>query len=102
MLTINKEPIAVNLTRDSIINSEFHSWLSQFLNKIADPHLIHFELPEAGVLNYLDQAIKLGEIIKDGGAKLGINHYGQQLGSFEYLQSLTPYYMKLDLSLSSY
>ncbi|PKH03947.1 GGDEF domain-containing protein [Psychromonas sp. MB-3u-54] len=102
MLTINKEPIAVNLTRDSIINSEFHRWLSQFLNKIADPHLIHFELPEAGVLNYLDQAIKLGEIIKNGGAQLGIDHYGQQLSSFEYLQLLTPYYVKLDLSLSSY
>ncbi|MFT7053248.1 MAG: EAL domain-containing protein (putative c-di-GMP-specific phosphodiesterase class I) [Psychromonas sp.] len=102
LLTINKEPIAVNLTRDSIANSEFHTWLSQFLSKLADPHLLHFELPEAGVLNYLDDAIKLANIIKNGGAQLGIDHYGQQLASFEYLQLLKPYYVKLDLSLSGY
>lgn len=102
LLTINKEPIAVNLTRDSIVNSEFHSWLNQFLSKTANTHLIHFELPEAGVLNSLDEAIKLSKIIKNGGAQLGIDHYGQQLTSFEYLQLLNPYYVKLDLSLSGY
>ncbi|ABM03266.1 diguanylate cyclase/phosphodiesterase [Psychromonas ingrahamii 37] len=102
LLTINKEPIAVNLTRDSIVNNEFHTWLSQFLNKVADPHLIHFELPEAGVLNYLEEAIRLSDIIKIRGAKCGIDHYGQQLTSFEYLRLLKPYYVKLDLSLSAY
>ncbi|WP_372880182.1 EAL domain-containing protein [Psychromonas sp.] len=102
ILALNKDPVAVNLTRDSILNSQFHTWLSTFLTDIADPHLIQFELPEAGVTSCLDEAIKLTTIIKNGGAQFGIDHYGQQVGTLEYLQLLKPDYVKLDISLSGY
>lgn len=102
ILAMKKEPVAVNLTRDSVLNSGFHSWLTQFLSNIADPSLIQFELSETGVTSYLDEAIALSAIIKNGGAQFGIDHYGKQLGSLEYLQRLKPDYVKLDISLSSY
>ncbi|MGB5446757.1 MAG: GGDEF domain-containing protein, partial [Psychromonas sp.] len=101
-LSVNKEPVAVNLTRDSIVNHEFHSWLKVFLTAIADPHLIQFELPEAGITNCLDEAAALSTIIKNGGAQFGIDHYGNQLESLAYLQLLKPDYVKLDISLSAY
>ncbi|MFQ3170613.1 MAG: diguanylate cyclase (GGDEF)-like protein [Oleispira sp.] len=102
ILTINKEPVAINLTRESIVNNQFHTWLTAFLSDINDAHLIHFEISEMGATNCLDDATKLCDIIKKGGAQFGIDHCGKQLGSLEYLQLLKPDYVKLDLSLSSY
>ena len=102
ILTINKEPVAINLTRDSIVNEAFHTWLFAFLSHNKNAHLIHFEISETGATNCLDEAIQLRDIIKKGGAQFGIDHCGKQLGSLEYLQSIKPDYVKLDLSLSSY
>ena len=102
LVNLNQEPIAVNLARDSLANNEFHIWLNQFLQQIPHPELIHFELPEAGVISYLDDVINLCDIIKNNGAKFGIDNCGRQMDSLEYLQQLKPYYVKLDLSLSGY
>ncbi|TWX65022.1 EAL domain-containing protein [Colwellia sp. C1TZA3] len=102
ILSLNKEPVAINLTRESIVNNKFHTWLTTFLKQINDAHLIHFEISETGATNCLADAIKLRDIITKGGAQFGIDHCGKQLGSLEYLQLLKPDYVKLDLSLSSY
>ena len=37
ILDMNSEPLAVNLTRESLVNSEFHSWLKQYLKGLANP-----------------------------------------------------------------
>ena len=44
----------------------------------------------------------LCNIIRDNGAKFGIDHFGRQFGSMSYLQSLRPSYVKLDQSFAYY
>ncbi len=102
LLSMNNEPVAVNLTRESLANSQFHRWLAHYLQGLANPQKLHFEIPEAGITSDLQACIKLCEIIKKGGAKFGVDNCGRQMRSLDYLQQIKPYYIKLDLSLSSY
>jgi diguanylate cyclase (GGDEF)-like protein len=102
ILTLNKEPIAVNLARESLVNKEFHIWLSSYLDKLSNPEKLYFEIPESGITSNLEACGQLCEIIKNGGAQFGIDNCGRQMGSLDYLQELKPYYIKLDLSLSCY
>ena len=102
ILTINNEPIAVNLARESLVSLEFHSWLSDYLAALADPSKLYFELPESGITGNLQACITLCDIIEKGGAKFGVDNCGRQMGSLDYLQKIKPYFIKLDLSLSCY
>lgn len=96
------EPIAVNLSRKSITNPDFHLWLTSYLDKIKSPEKIHFEISEAGITQNLTLCIQLCEIIENAGAKFGVDNCGRQLGALTYLQELKPHYIKLDMSLSCY
>lgn len=102
LLTMNSEPIAVNLTRESLLDSQFHRWLAHYLQDLTNPQKLYFEIPEAVITSDLQACIKLSEIIKKGGAKFGVDNCGRQMRSLDYLQQLKPYYIKLDLSLSAY
>jgi len=99
---LNREPIAVNLSRESISNPRFHLWLTAYLEKVNNPEKINFEISEAGVTQNLSACIQLCEIIENAGSKLGVDNCGRQMGSLAYLQELNPHYIKLDLSLSCY
>lgn len=102
ILDMNGEPVAVNLTRESLVNLEFHCWLAQYLKGLVNPEKLHFEIPEAGITSDLQACIKLSEIIENAGAKFGVDNCGRQMRSLDYLQQLKPHFIKLDLSLSSY
>lgn len=100
--TLNNQAIAVNISRESIINSDFHDWLAAYLSKVEAPQKLHFEVAEAGITENLDLCIKLCEIITQAGAKFGVDNCGRQMGALTYLQQLKPHYIKLDMSLSCY
>jgi len=102
LFALSVEPIAVNLSRESISNVEFHLWLSSYLEKTSNPEKINFEISEAAVTQNLAACIQLCEIIERSGAKFGVDNCGRQMGSLTYLQELKPDYIKLDLSLSCY
>lgn len=95
------EPIAVNLSRNSVTNKSFHLWLANFLTCVRSPEKIHFEISE-GVTKDLDACKALNEVIIAGGAQLGIDNCGRQMGALTYLRDLKPHYIKLDMSLSCY
>ncbi|WP_394132448.1 EAL domain-containing protein [Shewanella maritima] len=98
----NYEPLAINLTFDSIRNNEFHTWLKQFLRSHNHPERICFEIPEASIYSDLEACENLCNIIRDSGAHFGIDHFGRQFGSMSYLQSLRPSYVKLDQSFAHF
>ncbi|PKG39280.1 bifunctional diguanylate cyclase/phosphodiesterase [Psychromonas sp. Urea-02u-13] len=102
LLSLNSEPIAVNLSRESITNPDFHLWLASYLSEVKNPEKLHFEMPEAGITQNLTTCLLLCDIITQGGAKFGVDNCGRQMGSLTYLQQLKPYYIKLDMSLSCY
>ncbi|GGI92739.1 bifunctional diguanylate cyclase/phosphodiesterase [Shewanella gelidii] len=98
----NYEPVAINLTHQSLSDPEFHSWLNHFLRNSPMAERICFDIPEAGVYGDPDSCIELCNVIRDNGAQFGIDHFGRQFGSMSYLQSLRPNYVKLDLSFAHY
>ncbi|MCL1091342.1 EAL domain-containing protein [Shewanella profunda] len=102
LLERSYEPVAINLTHQSISDPQFHEWLNHFLRNAQHVERICFEIPEAGVYSDLASCLHLCNIIRDNGAKFGIDHFGRQFGSMSYLQELRPSYVKLDQSFSYY
>ena len=102
ILASAEEGVAINLTHDSIQDPGFSQWLAQYLKQSVYAERILFEIPESAAINSFDQCYQLAEIIRAAGAKIGIDHYGRQIGSLEYLQKLQPNYIKLDLSFAYY
>ena len=102
ILNQTNEPIAVNLTSDSVTDIKFHQWLDTFLNKTVGSEKIEFEIPESAVSNSLSECIALCEIIKQYGSQFGIDQCGRRIGSLNYLQQIQPNYVKLDQSFSFY
>ena len=102
LLNVTSEPIAVNLSRESLTNLDFKTWLTSFLSEISTPEKLHFEMSETGITQNLTECIALSKVITEGGAKFGVDNCGRQMGSLTYLQDLKPHYIKLDMSLSCY
>jgi EAL domain-containing protein (putative c-di-GMP-specific phosphodiesterase class I)/GGDEF domain-containing protein len=100
-LFLSDEPVAVNLTRESITDPMFHEWLANYLKSLINPEKLHFEMHEAGVKNNLELSVKLSNIIKNSGALFGVDNCGRQMGSLDYLQHIKPDFIKLDISLST-
>ncbi|ABZ78468.1 diguanylate cyclase/phosphodiesterase [Shewanella halifaxensis HAW-EB4] len=102
LLERNFEPIAINLTFQSIGDPEFHQWLNKFLRTSKQRERICFDIPEAAVYSDSEACQALCAIIRDNGAHFGIDHFGRQFGSMSYLQNLRPSYVKLDQSFAYY
>ncbi|QLE84008.1 MULTISPECIES: bifunctional diguanylate cyclase/phosphodiesterase [Shewanella] len=102
LLDRNYEPIAINLTFQSLSDLSFHDWLKQFLRTTPLAERMCFDIPEAGIYSDPEACEALCAIIRDSGAHFGIDHFGRQFGSMAYLQSLRPTYVKLDQSFAYY
>lgn len=102
LLSKNYEPIAINLTFQSLSDPKFHEWLNNFLRTTSLSERICFDIPEAAVYSDPDACHSICSIIRDNGAHFGIDHFGRQFGSMSYLQSLRPSYVKLDQSFAYY
>ncbi|WP_281558088.1 EAL domain-containing protein [Thalassomonas sp. RHCl1] len=96
------QPVAINLTHDSLLDADFVLWLSRFLKKSPDVGQMLFEIPESAVLAAFGRCRYLAETVRSVGAKVGIDQCGRQLGSLDYLQKLQPDYIKLDQSFVFY
>ncbi|MBW8184612.1 bifunctional diguanylate cyclase/phosphodiesterase [Shewanella nanhaiensis] len=102
LLNRNQEPIAINLTFQSLSDPKFHEWLNTFLRSTNLSERICFDIPEAAVYSDPDACHAICTVIRDNGAQFGIDHFGRQFGSMSYLQSLRPSYVKLDQSFAYY
>lgn len=102
ILAIAEEGVAINLTYESLKDPDFIPWLKSYLNQSSYAERILFEFPESAVITSFENSQKLAEIIRESGAKMGIDQCGRQIGSMEYLQSLQPNYIKLDQSFAYY
>ncbi len=102
VLKLTQQPVAINLTHDSLQNAEFAIWLKKFLLKSNDVQRMHFEMPESALINAFEQCNEVAEAIKSAGGKVGVDQCGRQIGTLDYLQKLQPHYIKLDQSFSYY
>ena len=99
-IAADQKAIAINITHDSVKEKAFQHWLSVFLDRQKHPGRFHFELRETTVLTALKESQDFVHMLKQKGAKVGIDNCGREMGSLAYLQLMKPNYVKLDHSLS--
>ncbi|HIF9210644.1 TPA: EAL domain-containing protein [Photobacterium damselae] len=88
----------VNLTVDSIRSLEFRLWLADYLETSKHTCQLMFEIPEAAIISNIDACYDLALLLAQYQISWGVDHYGRQLSSVEYLEKLNPNYVKLDQS----
>jgi EAL domain-containing protein (putative c-di-GMP-specific phosphodiesterase class I)/GGDEF domain-containing protein len=102
ILSLSGQPVAINLTHDSIHDPTFVTWLASFLKQSKNADKILFEMPESALINAFDDCQNLADAIRQAGAKVGVDHCGRHLASLDYLAKLQPHYIKLDQSYAFY
>ena len=102
IIELTQQPVAINLTHDSLFDTEFSLWIVEFLRQSTCAERMLFEMPESALINAFEQCNHIAQIIKSAGAKVGIDQCGRQIASLDYLQKIQPDYIKLDQSFSFY
>ncbi|WP_025673264.1 bifunctional diguanylate cyclase/phosphodiesterase [Salinivibrio socompensis] len=96
-------PLAVNLTLSSITNASFIRWLGTTLDqhrRLAGQLL--FEIPEGAFVRYADHTGLLTDQIRQTGFQFGVDNYGRNFQSLDYLQRFKPNYVKIDFAYTSH
>lgn len=91
------EPIAINIAQSSISQPSFIRWVSQLLNK--NKHiagLLHFEVPENCFISSPHHTALFCNAIRAAGADFGVDNYGRNFQSLDYINEFRPAYVKLD------
>ena len=89
--------LAINLTLTSISSVPFVEWLAGYLQQhSALAGRLYFELPESAILHSRQQVDRLLATIKRHGFGWGVDQYGRNFQSLDYLEALSPAYVKVD------
>ena len=91
------QPVAINLANSSVENPSFVRWLTNLLKKhkpIAS--LLHFEIQESSFIENEDHTALLCNVIRSSGAEFGVDNFGRNFESLEYIKLFRPKYVKLD------
>jgi EAL domain-containing protein (putative c-di-GMP-specific phosphodiesterase class I) len=91
------DPIAINIAPSSIGQPSFIRWISQVLAKHkAITEKLHFEIPESCFVNNPHHTALFCNALRNEGAKFGVDNYGRNFHSLEYINEFRPDYVKLD------
>ncbi|WP_028116501.1 bifunctional diguanylate cyclase/phosphodiesterase [Ferrimonas senticii] len=89
-------PYALNLSAAAVNQPSFGQWL---LSQLRGQHYpVQFEVSEAAALHCSDALLTLRRQLAEAGYRCGIDHFGRELTSLDYLSQLRPDYLRLDLS----
>lgn len=98
---IGQHRMAINLSPLSLANNDFLGWLHLKLERYAEQGvLLNFEFQEFRAIRHIGSIKSFSQTIKRYGHHVGIDHFGQGLFNFGYLQSLLPDYIKIDRALT--
>lgn len=90
-------PVAINIAQGSISQPSFIRWVSQKLNKNKDiAQLIHFEIPEDCFVTSPHHCALFCNAVRSAGADFGVDNYGRNFQSLDYINEFRPAYVKLD------
>ncbi|EGA71702.1 hypothetical protein VISI1226_12986 [Vibrio sinaloensis DSM 21326] len=91
------EPVAINISHTSIAQPSFIRWVTQILNKNkAQAALLHFEIPESCFINSPHHTALFCNAIRAAGSDFGVDNYGRNFQSLDYINEFRPAYVKLD------
>lgn len=92
---------AVNLAPASLADSGFAARLrAQLLAAPQSARLVWLEIPEVAASEHFDLVGELGRQLRPTGARLGLEHAGERLGTMERLFELGIDYVKLDAAVT--
>lgn len=93
--------LAINLSLVALSEESFYVWLLEKLHSLpVDGLKFNFEFSENRLLQHMDLVGRFREDIKEMGHYIGIDHFGQGLNHFGYLQTLMPNYVKIDRAIT--
>ncbi len=90
-------PLAINIAQSSIEQPSFIRWITQTLSKhkgVCDR--LHFEIPENCFINVPHHTALFCNAIRSAGADFGVDNYGRNFQSLDYINEFRPKYVKLD------
>lgn len=92
--------LAVNMSNQSLQSAEFVKWLSGRLVRLGGlAARLSFELTEYGCSIDIEAARRFASMVRDHGARFGIDHFGLAPKSLQTLREVPPDYIKLDTGL---
>ncbi|KJY84506.1 diguanylate cyclase [Vibrio galatheae] len=91
------EPVAINIAQSSISQPSFIRWVTQLLNRHSSvASLLHFEIPESCFINAPHHTALFCNAVRGAGADFGVDNYGRNFQSLDYINEFRPAYVKLD------
>jgi EAL domain-containing protein (putative c-di-GMP-specific phosphodiesterase class I)/GGDEF domain-containing protein len=91
------QPVAINLANGSIEDPSFVRWLTKVLKKNKSiTSFLHFEIQETSFIENEDHTALLCNVIRAFGAEFGVDNFGRNFESLEYIETFRPKYVKLD------
>ena len=91
------DPVAINISQSSIAEPSFIRWVTQILSRYKSvAHLIHFEIPENCFVNTPHHTALFCNAIRNAGADFGVDNYGRNFQSLDYINEFRPAYVKVD------
>lgn len=89
--------LAINLTVSSISEPSFIRWLTKTLTKHSTvAKKLHFEIPEICFISHQHHTALLCHAIRSSGSDFGVDNYGRNFHSLDYINEFRPKYVKLD------
>ncbi len=90
-------PVAINIAQTSLSQPSFIRWTTTILGQHSEvASNIHFEIPESCFIEHPHHTALLCNAIRQAGAIFGVDNYGRNFRSLEYIQEFRPNYVKLD------
>ncbi|CAH1563792.1 bifunctional diguanylate cyclase/phosphodiesterase [Vibrio rotiferianus] len=91
------DPVAINIAQSSLAQPSFIRWTTSILEKHTKAaSMLHFEIPEDCFVEHPHHTALLCNAIRQAGAEFGVDNYGRNFQSLDYIQEFRPGYVKLD------
>ncbi|MBU2896665.1 EAL domain-containing protein [Vibrio pectenicida] len=91
------DPVAINISQSSIAEPSFIRWIGQVLGKHKSAAaLLHFEIPENCFVNTPHHTALFCNAVRSAGADFGVDNYGRNFQSLDYINEFRPAYVKVD------
>jgi EAL domain-containing protein (putative c-di-GMP-specific phosphodiesterase class I)/GGDEF domain-containing protein len=96
---LESEPIAVNVSFETLLAADFERWISTTIKGKALDNKLSIEVNESSILSNIDKTVAVKQRLQLHNIGFGVDNFGAHPKGFNYLYKLHPNYIKIDGSL---